>query len=156
MRITTGSGMHHSEMPADGDACNGLQLWINLPREKKRVEPSYREATGADLPVDDRDGATVTTVVGDGSPLDLHTSVAYDVVAIDSSWRWEVPDGWNGVLYAVSGAGTVDGRQIDTAEFLVARGGGSFAVRTETGLRVAAVAGDPHGEPIRQRGPFVD
>lgn len=156
MRITTGSGMSHSEMPADENTCSGLQLWVNLPREQKRVEPSYQDARGAELPVDERDDATITTVVGDGSPLDLHTQVEYYDVDIDSSWQWEVPDDWNGFLYVVSGAGTIDDHPIDAAEFLVVRDGGSLRVTTDEGVRVVTVAGVPHGEPIRQRGPFVE
>lgn len=156
MRITTGSGMRHSEMPADERGCSGLQLWVNLPREKKRVEPSYRDATRADLPVEERDGATVTTVVGHGSPLDLHTPVAYRDVEIAAEWQWDVPDDRNGFLYVVSGAGTVEDRPFRTAEYLAVRGGGSLSIATDAGVRVAAVSGKPHGEPIRQRGPFVE
>lgn len=156
MGITTGGGMSHSEMPAGGNGCNGLQLWVNLPGEKKSIEPFYRDATAADLPVEETDGATVTTVVGDGSPLELHTPVEYYDAEIASSWRWAVPDGWNGFLYVVSGGGHVDGVAIDEADYLVVRGGGSIEVRADGDVRVVAVAGPPHGEPIRQRGPFVE
>jgi len=38
MRITTGAGTRHSEFPAGGRACNGLQLWVNLPGDRKDTE----------------------------------------------------------------------------------------------------------------------
>ncbi|MCU4926098.1 pirin family protein [Halobacteria archaeon AArc-dxtr1] len=156
MRITTGSGMTHSELPAGEGGCSGLQLWINLPREAKSVEPSYQDASPADLPVTARDGATVRTVVGDGSPIELHTPVTYEDVDIDSSWRWEVPAEWNGFLFALSGSGAVDGRAIEAGEYVLAPADESLSVETDAGVRLVAVAGRPHDEAIRHRGPFVE
>ncbi|WP_049986926.1 pirin family protein [Halobellus rufus] len=174
MRITAGCGVRHSEFPADGAACTGLQLWVNLPREDKEVEPSYADADADDLPTEDADGATVTTVVGDGSPLSLRTPMEYlDVVvdgggrgsAVDEGWTWSRPEDWAGFLYGVSGSGTVDcagGRSADGAAFgegdalpVAADAVADVELRSDEGLRVVAVAGEPHDEPIRQRGPFV-
>jgi len=171
MRITAGNGIRHSEFPADGRGCTGLQLWVNLPRESKGIEPDYEDARAAELPTENVDGATVTTVVGEGSPITLRTSMAYlDVeVAGADRWTWNRPDGWAGFLYGVSGSGTVavgherDAATIDAAEPF---GEGDVLPVTDDGpvelrgdgdgdCRVVAVAGEPHGEPIRQRGPFV-
>jgi redox-sensitive bicupin YhaK (pirin superfamily) len=148
--------MEHSELPADGAACSGLQLWVNLPREKKGVAPSYQDATRDDLPTESTDGATVTTVVGEGSPLDLHTPVEYVDVRLSDEWDWVLEAGWNGFLYVVAGEGRVDGHSLRDAQSLVVTDGGTRTLSTSEGLRVAAIAGRPHDEPIRQRGPFVD
>ena len=157
MRITTGSGMSHSELPADGAACNGLQLWVNLPRDEKGVDPSYGDAKAGALPTERRDGATVTTVVGDGSPIELRTPVEYYDVRVDGTWTWSPPERWNGFLYAIDGAGTVDGEPTRRGQFSPVVGAdGSIVVSGKEEFRVAAVAGRPHGEPIRQRGPFVE
>lgn len=156
MRITTGSGLRHSELPADDAACNGLQLWVDLPRDQKGVDPSYREASSEELPVEESERATVTTVVGEGSPLDLRTDVSYRDVAVDDGWTWTVPDDWVGFLFVVSGSGTVAGESISPADYLVVAGEASVELSTESGLRLVAIAGRPHGEPIRQRGPFVE
>ncbi|WP_336360699.1 pirin family protein [Haladaptatus sp. ZSTT2] len=155
MRITTGSGIQHSELPADGAACNGLQLWVNLPREKKGLDPSYQDATAAELPVEEVEGATVTTVVGAGSPITLEADVEYRDVTISAEWNWRVPDGWCGVCYAIAGAGRVDGHDFAAGEY-VRRDGGTTTLSSDGDLRVAAISGKPHGESIRQRGPFVD
>lgn len=45
--MTAGKGIMHSEMPYfedenSGDA-QGMQLWIDLPKEQKFCEPSYQE-----------------------------------------------------------------------------------------------------------------
>ncbi|WP_435320822.1 pirin family protein [Haloarchaeobius sp. TZWSO28] len=155
MRITTGSGMQHSEMPGNDKACSGLQLWVNLPRAKKEVEPSYQEASSEELPVTERDGATVTTVVGEDSPIDLHTPVTYQDVSITDTWEWEIPDGWNGFAFVISGSGRVGEQSLETASFFTIENGGSVTIESDTEVRIAVIAGEPHHEPIRQHGPFV-
>jgi redox-sensitive bicupin YhaK (pirin superfamily) len=155
MRITTGSGIRHSEFPADGEACNGLQLWVNLPREEKEADPDYVDASADELPTRESDGATVTTVVGEGSPIGLRTQMEYLDVRVEDAWTWTVPEGWAGFLYAVAGSGSVEGDAFDEGDVFTTREGGEFAVATDGDLRLVAVAGRPHGEPIRQQGPFV-
>ncbi len=155
MAITTGSGMEHSELPADDAPCSGLQLWVDLPREHKDADPSYREASSERLPTGETGGATITTVVGEGSPLALRTEMTYRDVAVAGDWTWDVPDGRVGFCFAVAGEGNVDGEPITAGEFVTAEGPASSTLSTASDLRVVAVDGVPHGEPIRQRGPFV-
>ncbi|TKX77426.1 pirin family protein [Halorubrum sp. SD626R] len=158
MRITAGGGIRHSEFPADGDACSGLQLWVNLPRSEKEAEADYVDASAAELPTETPEGATVTTVVGDGSPIDLRTPMTYLDARVDDEWTWSVPDGWSGFLYGVAGAGAVDGDVFSEGDVLPVTE--AREVRVENGedtdtLRVVAVAGRPHDEPIQLRGPYV-
>ena len=155
MRITTGGGIRHSEFPAGGAGCNGLQLWVNLPREQKDVDPSYEDASVDELPTESHGGATVTTVVGEGSPLDLHTPMEYLDAAIDGGWSWTVPEERVGFLFGVSGEGTVDGDDFGQGDILPVTEARTVDLRSEESLRAVAVAGRPHGEPIRQQGPFV-
>jgi redox-sensitive bicupin YhaK (pirin superfamily) len=154
MRITTGSGIRHSEFPADGQACTGLQLWVNLPRAEKEADPDYVDATADALPTEERDGATVTTVIGDGSPISLYTPMEYLDVTVTDEWTWSVPDGWAGFVYGVDGAGTVEGRPFAAGDVLPVTGG-AVTLGGDESLRAVAVSGRPHGEPIRQRGPYV-
>lgn len=154
MRITTGSGIRHSEVPAGDAYCSGLQLWVNLPREDKDADPAYVDARGADLPRETGDGATVTTVVGEGSPVGLRTPMTYHDVTVHDCWRWTPPEDWRGFLYGVDGAGTVDGEPFGAGGVLVTDGRPADVDATDD-LRLVAVAGRPHGQPIRQRGPFV-
>ncbi|RLM89905.1 pirin family protein [Haloarcula sp. Atlit-7R] len=155
MRITTGSGIRHSEFPADGRACTGLQLWVNLPRAQKEVDPDYVDARAEELPTAQRDGATVTTVVGDGSPIGLQTPMEYLDVTVAGAWTWSVPDEWAGFVYGVDGSGTVEGRPLAAGDILPVTDARSVTLRSDESLRAVAVSGRPHGEPIRQRGPFV-
>ncbi|UIO98816.1 pirin family protein [Halobaculum sp. CBA1158] len=173
MRITTGGGIRHSEFPAGDAGCNGLQLWVNLPRDLKEIDADYADADAAALPTTEHDGATVTTVLGEGSPLELHTPVEYRDVRVDDAWTWTVPDGWSGFVFGVAGAGTVDGDPLGVGDVLPLPEARAVELVADDGVdgpdattpttpdddddpfRVVCVAGRPHGEPIRQRGPYV-
>lgn len=159
MRITTGRGMRHSELPAENAACNGLQLWVNLPRAKKEIEPGYQAVSADALPVTQIDGTTITTIVGDGSPVELHTAIQYYDVTVAAEWTWTLPDDWNGFLYGIDGHGNVNEFAMERGQFYTVSGTDTpIRVTSDDDhlFRVAAIAGQPHGEPIRQQGPFVD
>ncbi|WP_222916366.1 pirin family protein [Natrinema sp. SYSU A 869] len=155
MRISAGKGIEHSEFPAEGP-CSGLQLWVNLPRDRREIDPSYADATAEQLPTAASDGATVTTVVGEGSPLALETPMTYrDVrLAPSASWSWDRPDDWTRFCFVVSGSGAVDGTPLETGQFCtVGAGDDTVTLSSDDGCR--GVAGAPHDEPIQQRGPIV-
>ena len=40
--MTAGRGILHSELPYDDSPSSGLQLWVNLPKEYKMIEPTYQ------------------------------------------------------------------------------------------------------------------
>jgi hypothetical protein len=65
--MTAGSSIIHQEMP-QGDAQGrmwGFQLWANLPRRDKMMDPRYREVTAAQIPVvKTPEGATVRVICG--------------------------------------------------------------------------------------------
>jgi redox-sensitive bicupin YhaK (pirin superfamily)/ADP-ribose pyrophosphatase YjhB (NUDIX family) len=157
MCITTGGGIRHSEFPADGRACSGLQLWVNLPRDEKDIEADYEDASAAELSTREVEGATVTTVLGEGSPLSLRTPVEYRDVRLDGGgeWTWEPPEGRAGFCYGVARAGTLDGDAFGEGDVLVTETARPVRDENADGMRFVALAGRPHGEPIRQRGPSV-
>merc|ERR1719201_1359508 len=64
--MTAGKGINHSEMfpllnSADTNRLELFQIWINLPRAKKMVEPSYKMLWAEQLP----------QIRGNGVELDL-------------------------------------------------------------------------------------
>ena len=61
--MTAGRGILHSEMPG-WDRARGLQLWVNLAREHKMVEPSYQELQAEEIPTVSSDGVTVRVIAG--------------------------------------------------------------------------------------------
>jgi hypothetical protein len=126
---------------------------VNLPREQKNIDPDYDDANADELPTAEQAGATVTTVVGEGSPLSLHVPAEYLDVRIDGEWTWTVPEGWNGFLFAVSGAGEIAGETFEQGDVVIVHGGGEVTVSGS--VRLAAISGAQLGQPIQQRGPYV-
>ncbi len=157
-RFTAGKGIVHSEMP-DGKAV-GIQLWINLPKRLKTIEPSYQQVDVVEAVKEN--GVVVRTIVGGfddkTAAIQLKTDVEYLDVSLKKgvSWKKSVPEGMRGIVYMLEGSLMLNGEtlQVGQAAFI--------EQETELELLVADVSrvmwcfGKPHGEPIYQHGPFVD
>jgi len=65
--MTAGSGIIHQEMPrGDGNGVmEGFQLWANLPRSRKMMDPRYRDIKSSQVPVvRTKNGASVKVICG--------------------------------------------------------------------------------------------
>ncbi len=56
--MTAGRGVVHSEMPGPVDT-RGLQLWVNLKKVHKMVEPNYQELNPEQVPSTKQNGVFV-------------------------------------------------------------------------------------------------
>jgi hypothetical protein len=112
----------------------------------------------AELPGSEEENARVRTVVGAGSPVELQTDVRYVDVTLDvgGSFVDPVPPGWNGVVYVLEGQLMIGDAVLTAQEGVTFEGGGNLYVSAAERARFVLIAGEPHGEPIRQRGSFVD
>lgn len=63
--MTAGRGVVHAEMPVSEEPVVGLQLWVNLSRRDKGIEPSYQELKGSQIPKRHHKGVTVTVISGE-------------------------------------------------------------------------------------------
>jgi redox-sensitive bicupin YhaK (pirin superfamily) len=64
--MTAGKGIVHSEMPDSKDVLShGLQLWVNLSKNDKMVNPSYQELLDKDIPrISPSEGISVKVIAG--------------------------------------------------------------------------------------------
>ncbi len=156
-RFTSGRGARHSEMPASDGRNRGLQLWVNLPRRLKRVDPSYVGIAGEHMPVESLGDRVIREVVGARSPVSLQTEVAYFDIELlaDASFEHVVPDGHTALIYAIDGEIELLDEPLREGE-AVLPSPGAITIRARVPSRVLWLSGRPHGEPIRHRGPFVD
>jgi redox-sensitive bicupin YhaK (pirin superfamily) len=156
-RFNSGAGARHSEMPGAGPHNRGLQLWVNLPRRLKTMEPEYEGIDAVDMPVDTTDTMRIRTVVGASSPVRLHTDVEYldvELLAAGGFTR-EIDGDQHALVYVIAGELAIGDEHAVRGEALVL-GPGRLDVRAAAGTRFAYLRGRPHGEPIKHRGPFVD
>jgi redox-sensitive bicupin YhaK (pirin superfamily) len=161
-RITAGRGIWHGE--GGGGATgpvHGLQLWINLARSQKSIAPGYQAVQAGDIPERTMSDARVRVLVGDGSPTRLQTPAVYYDVRLPADGRVAVPlpATFQGFAYVLAGSGTFGAnRAAAGAQQIVVLGtGAQFPVQAGgDGVSFVLAAGQPHREPVRFNGPFVD
>jgi redox-sensitive bicupin YhaK (pirin superfamily) len=175
--MTAGDGILHIETPPErlvesGGLFHGVQLWINLPREKKRIEPQYQDLQGVDATmVSSADGGALVRIlagqIGDHrGPGISHTplSIAHITIApggqIDIPWRSD----FNALAYVLNGVGTVGAENypVHTGQTAVLVDGDTVRIAAgpaqdprAPSLDVFLIGGVPLREPVVQYGPFV-
>jgi len=153
--FTAGSGMIHSELAGADEAVEGLQLWINLAQALKGTAPGYQAPSKPRRIM--AAGYEMQLIVGADAPIQLHTPcwIAWLDIAPGERFKPDVPAHWRGFAYVVQG-------ELHSADYAHAIGGeglslaGAEAVSSPSGARVLIALGEPHGEPIFMRGPYVD
>ena len=185
--MTAGSGIIHQEMP-QGSATGrmwGFQLWVNLPKRQKMMDPRYREVTAAQIPaVKTAEGATVRIIcgtIGDarGPVREIVTDPEYLDVSLPSgkTFTHAVKPGYTVFAYVVEGEGYFDaGRNAFDRETVgdnyfdmhpsCTCGEGTIALYEPAGdtvlvtaekkpVRFLLVSGKPLKEPVAWYGPIV-
>src|SRR4051794_7100821 len=132
--MTAGKGILHIEKPPEelvvaGGLFHGFQLWVNLPREQKMVDPRYQDLRGnsVGLLTSADAGALIRVIAGDidghagpGStytPMTmLHTTVAAGA-KLELPWRSD----FNALAYVLAGDGYAgpDRTPIGTGQLVV-------------------------------------
>jgi len=155
-RFTAGRSIIHEEGLMDAHN-RGLQLWINLPKNLKQIEPGYQKADSAQLPTIIEDKAIIRTIIGPGSPITLHTSVIYQFITAENGYikQFSIPEGYRGFMYVLEGTLRVDSLEANAYEGIFFEVGESPKVSAVQKSRFILLAGRPHNEPIKQRGSFV-
>ena len=157
-RFTAGRGLEHSEMPATHGASSGIQLWINLPQRLKKMAPEYQQADQASIPLQQRGEVSVRTIVGEGGPVKLHTPVNYLDVSVTKGGEYNqaFPLGYRGIIYVVTGTLQTDTGLIKAGQAYLFENRQQLVLSALIDSRFMLALGKPHGEPIKQYGPYVD
>jgi len=162
-KITTGSGISHGGAPSDGSAgrVNALQIWVNLARKDKKEPPLSQVVAAKDIPEVKTGASLVRVLVGPGSPTRLYTPALLLDVAVQANgnFTWDIPSSFQGYAYVLEGDGHfgVDAEPVKATQIAVIGPGEGLTVRAGAiALRFFLAAGEPHREPIRWDGPYVD
>jgi len=168
--MTAGKGIVHSEMPADPkstDSSHGLQLWVNLARQHKLVEPAYQELKAKDIPHVKKDGVTAIVIAGLAlgveSPVYTRTPVHYLHFQMEpnSALHQPIPPDWNSFAYTLQGdAYFADADKPigphHTVVLAPRPGAAGVSVSTrDSPANFVLISGQPLNEPVVQHGPFV-
>jgi quercetin 2,3-dioxygenase len=175
--MTAGDGILHIETPPEdlvmsGGIFHGVQLWINLPQEKKRIAPAYQDLQGQDSAmVSSADGgALVRVLAGDVAgfrgPGISHTPIAITHVTVAPGAQIDIPwrKDFNALAYVLAGSGSVgpNGQPIRTGQMAVLTEGDLIRLRADVNqdarhpsFDVFLLGGIPLREQVFQYGPFV-
>jgi len=166
--MTAGKGIIHSEMPGNC-LTRGLQLWVNLRKVDKMVEPSYQEHRAEDIPSATKNGVTVKVIAGESmgvksmvrtrTPtyyLDFKLAPSKDKACLP--FIQYIPSGWTTFAYVLEGKVSFGDRIISahhTAVFSSEEDKIEFKNPSEVTAHFVLISGEPINEPIFQHGPFV-
>jgi len=165
--MTAGRGIVHCEMPVGAASCHGLQLWINLAKKNKMVEPSYQELKHKNIATVSKDGVTVKVIAGESmgtkSSVYTRTPSMYLDFHLDpaSTVNQLIPTGWTAFIYILSGVAQIGpcGSTFEgTAHHTLVLSDGDHVDIKNNGPDVChfvLIGGQPLKEPIVQHGPFV-
>jgi redox-sensitive bicupin YhaK (pirin superfamily) len=166
--MTAGSGIVHSEMPKPVNGrMGGFQLWVNLPRSYKMMDPRYQELTRQQIPtVSPRDGVTVRVIAGSvggttGPVREIVADPDYLDVTLSPgvSFSQPVNKGHTAMAYVIEGEGTFDpreGHRVNNRDLvLFGEGSSVMADSSAKGFRFLFFSGKPIHEPVAWRGPIV-
>ncbi|HMK37605.1 MAG TPA: pirin family protein [Desulfomonilaceae bacterium] len=184
--MTAGNGIIHQEMPK-GDPqgrMHGFQLWANLPRSHKMMDPRYRDVRSEQIPeVVTENGTRIKVICGkvadkEGPVKDIITDPEYlDVtVPAGSEFSLSTKRGHTVFAYVIDGKGYfckekkpfsyemqgVNYFDMQADAFVSNRtlvlfdDGDEIVVSTEADpVRFLLVSGKPIGEPVAWYGPIV-
>jgi len=175
--MTAGGGVLHIEKPTEelvrtGGVFHGVQLWVNLPRAQKWVEPRYQDLRGnQSVLLTSPDGGVLVRVIagdvaGHQGPGSTYTPMAMLHATVSPGARVRLPwrPDFNALVYVLAGDGTVgaERRPISTGQLalfgpgdtIVLDGAGKQEAR-HAEMEVIVLGGAPIREPVAWGGPFV-
>jgi redox-sensitive bicupin YhaK (pirin superfamily) len=175
--MTAGGGLLHIERPPEslvvsGGLFHGVQLWVNLPKADKWLEPKYQDLRAAEaaLLTTPDGGALIRMIAGElaghRGPGSTYTPMAmmHATIAPGATVRLPWRRDFNALVYVLSGAGSIgaEKRPVSSGQAALFGPGDTITVsgneRQESrlaGLDVIILGGEPIREPIAWAGPFV-
>lgn len=166
--MTAGKGIIHTEDPVAGEIVHSLQLWVNLPSAKKMTEPRYQNMSGKNMPVRHENGVMIRVFSGSSMGVAADTLNHVPVTMVEFivepgiTVRQDLPGSYNGFMYVIEGIGIFGNNHIEGGKGQVLwleRGvneqRSEVIIHAKERLHVMLYAGEPVGEKVVARGPFV-
>ena len=167
--MTAGGGIIHAELPHQDSTVHSLQLWLNMPSERKLIEPGYQDLHGVDSVVANDDGVSVRVLSGSIDGVEASTINVVPVLYLEASMeagkrvRLPLPASYNGFVHVLEGSVQIgaDSQPGSRGDVLwldyPERGSGesTLTIASLTRSRLLVVTGEPIREPVVAYGPFV-
>ncbi len=151
--MTAGRGIVHSEdQVIDGGALHAAQMWIALPDAERERAPAFQHYP--ELPVIERDGVTITLLVGEAlgerSTVEVFTPLLGLDLAARHATQTTLPlaSAFEHAVLVLRGSATVAGEALQPGTLLdLGRGRHSVAMQLAADSQVLLLGGEPFGAP---------
>jgi quercetin 2,3-dioxygenase len=162
--MTAGRGIIHNEAVEASGRSRILQLWIALPARDRGLAPRFEIIRRDAAPVVRAPGVEAHLYSGASGTLRAPTRNRVPVTLIDltlapgATFHQALPATYNGFFYVVDGSAAVGDEPVATGQvgWLAPSASTDLAISAGiNGARLVLYAGEPIGEPLVQRGPFV-
>jgi quercetin 2,3-dioxygenase len=162
--MNAGRGIIHDEDVEAGGRVRILQLWIALPTRERAREPQFEIIRREAVPVVRLAGAEAVLYSGTSGSASSPTRNRVPTTMIDLSlepnatFEQDLPPAYNGFFYVLGGSVQVGGDPIAASQvgWLAPSSSRELVISAQdNGARLVLYAGQPLGEPLTQRGPFV-
>jgi len=180
--MTAGKGVQHSEMfpllsKEKENPMELFQIWLNLPKKSKMVEPHFKMLWADEIPnYNKKDSAgkeiRVEVIAGklgkhtavppppDSWAADPDNHVAVWNITMDAGAKWQLPkavEGINRVLYFYQGNTiNLEGQEVKSYQCIVLKPDMDVDILNgDVEARILMLQGRPIGEQVMQYGPFV-
>jgi quercetin 2,3-dioxygenase len=161
--MTAGSGILHQEMPKTKKGMmRGFQLWVNLPKKNKMMQPRYRGILKDEVPFVKLEGLSVKVIAGSyegkkGPVKDLVVDAEYFDISLDKGkiFSYSPKKAYTTICYIIDGSGSFDDSILKKGQCLLLKDIGNIEVKSMDNLRFLLISGKPLNEPISWGGPIV-
>jgi redox-sensitive bicupin YhaK (pirin superfamily) len=162
--MTAGRGIIHNESVEASGRSRILQLWIALPARDRGLAPRFEIIRRDEVPVVRAPGAEARLYSGASGTLRAATRNRVPVTLLDltlapgATFHQSLPATYNGFFYVVDGQAALGDDRVDAGQvgWLAPSAATDLTISAgASGARLVLYAGEPIGEPLVQRGPFV-
>ncbi|WP_413580732.1 pirin family protein [Bdellovibrio sp. HCB288] len=174
--MTAGKGVQHSEMfpllnEQKGNTMEIFQIWLNLPKKNKMVDPEFKMLWSQKIPKYQGDNTEVTVIHGKYKSTEYFASteaswakdpkheVNIFLVNLKKGATFEMPKAatnTNRIIYLYQGGkARIQGQSIAANHAAYLDGSTALQVTAEADLDLLYLEGQPINEPVVQHGPFV-
>ena len=152
--MTSGRGITHSEQVTElQPRVHGLQSWVGLPHDKRKVEPAFEHFSKDVLPKIEGTGFSMTVIAGeiDGkrSPIPTYQDLVYiDIrAAAGISHQFAVNPTHELAVYVCEGAIKIGDSELKRQDLGKLSSGNSFGFSATDDVRFVLIGGEPLPEP---------
>ena len=169
---TAGRGIIHAEAPTKefvqkGGVLEGIQLWLNLPADKKMMAANYQHVKHEDFRVVSSEDNKVNIQIIAGElegvygRIQTQTPVNAFMITVEAggNYTFKVPNSHQSTIYLLKGDVLVNDSEVlklnNNQLIQFNQDGEGFSIAGHKSSQLLFISGEPIEEPVKTYGPYV-